>query len=477
MAAGYHSKLFVLTVFLVFNSEVLSGEHHDSSVTFKVFIGKQTIFNLIVNRRKLSRLLVPNRAISVWQKHGEICLFLPYSFKDITIAMDVEKQPGPYSELTGQIQQSFPISIYSSFSSILKSSANDTVLNYSRQQLLALRLRSSFSLPRNLFQCLKDVGILRTRRVRAGVRVRQKLRKIQVILERRWTPNSRSRRKLAYCQHVNKRNLCQLTNSNSFPISLHNPQLINGVNSTRRRSTGQKPLRICLLNAQSVNNKSANLLDYVIHDCKPDITSITETWLCENDSALRIDCTPPGYSLLDHPRSDRRGGGTAVLFKNNITVKKVKAAELRSFEYSEWEITIKSFRLKLIIVYRPTYSSEHPISVGTFFCEFSDYLESVILCKEPLLITGDFNIHVDQPSATDTVRFTDLLDSFGLQQHVKVPTHVHGHTLDLIITRHSDNLICDQPCADQLFSDHFTVVCHVDMPRPPKVRQEITFRN
>ena len=103
MAAGYHSKLFVLTVFLVFNSEVLSGEHHDSSVTFKVFIGKQTIFNLIVNRRKLSRLLVPNRAISVWQKHGEICLFLPYSFKDITIAMDVEIQPGQYSKLTGQI--------------------------------------------------------------------------------------------------------------------------------------------------------------------------------------------------------------------------------------------------------------------------------------------------------------------------------------------------------------------------------------
>ena len=35
------------------------------------------IRDLIVNRRKLHRFSVPTRPICVWQKHGEICLFLP----------------------------------------------------------------------------------------------------------------------------------------------------------------------------------------------------------------------------------------------------------------------------------------------------------------------------------------------------------------------------------------------------------------
>ena len=37
-------------------------------------------------------------------------------------------------------------------------------------------------------------------------------------------------------------------------------------------------LSLCLLNAQSVKNKSANIFDYVI-ECKADLVAITETWL------------------------------------------------------------------------------------------------------------------------------------------------------------------------------------------------------
>ena len=38
--------------------------------------------------------------------------------------------------------------------------------------------------------------------------------------------------------------------------------------------------------------------------------------------------------------------------------------------------------------------------------------------------------------------------SIGLRQHVSQPTHVHGHTLDLIITRWSDQIIQDSPKTD-----------------------------
>ena len=59
----------------------------------------------------------------------------------------------------------------------------------------------------------------------------------------------------------------------------------------------------------------------------------------------------------------------------------------------------------------------------------------------PLLIEGDFNIHVDIPGNEDCVCLKEVLESMGLQQHVHVnePTHKSGHTLDLIITRRWDS--------------------------------------
>ena len=80
------------------------------------------------------------------------------------------------------------------------------------------------------------------------------------------------------------------------------------------------------------------------------------------------------------------------------------------------------------------------------------------MSPELLLITGYFNIHIDYPCDPDCVRFLDLLESMGLQQHVDAPTHKSGHTLDLIITRRADSLLSTDPMASYLFSDHFTVI-------------------
>ena len=47
----------------------------------------------------------------------------------------------------------------------------------------------------------------------------------------------------------------------------------------------------------------------------------------------------------------------------------------------------------------------------------------------------------------------------GLQQHVKRPTHIHGHTLDLLITCQSDVIIAKEPEIERYFSDHAVVLC------------------
>ncbi len=50
--------------------------------------------------------------------------------------------------------------------------------------------------------------------------------------------------------------------------------------------------------------------------------------------------------------------------------------------------------------------------------------------KSRLLLTGDFNIHVDQKDDNFAINFSQLLESHDLVQHVGVSTHVNGHTLD-----------------------------------------------
>ena len=83
------------------------------------------------------------------------------------------------------------------------------------------------------------------------------------------------------------------------------------------------------------------------------------------------------------------------------------------------------------------------------------------MSNEPLVLLGDFNIHVDVPTDMDAIQFRDLLDSTGLQQHVKRSTHIHGHTLDLLITRQSDVIIAKEPEIERHFSDHAVVLCHL----------------
>ncbi|CAB4011578.1 Hypothetical predicted protein [Paramuricea clavata] len=98
----------------------------------------------------------------------------------------------------------------------------------------------------------------------------------------------------------------------------------------------------------------------------------------------------------------------------------------------------------------------HRVTVTTFLNEFAEYLESIVLSPEPLLVTGDMNIHVDDANDTDAVKFLDLLESMGMTQHVNTPTHRAGHTL-LMITSEFDCMIHSEPSSDIFYSDHCSI--------------------
>ena len=132
-----------------------------------------------------------------------------------------------------------------------------------------------------------------------------------------------------------------------------------------------------------------------------------------------------------------------LLYKDSVTIKKIEDGEKESFEFAECNITNASFTARLVVLYRPPYSEDHPVTIATFLAEFSAFMETIILVPEPLIIVGDFNIHVDcSDNCNDASNFLDLLQSFGLTPHED------GHTPDLIITRSFDRVVSTNPVID-----------------------------
>ena len=201
------------------------------------------------------------------------------------------------------------------------------------------------------------------------------------------------------------------------------------------------------------------------------ITSAPAIWQRTIDQVLEGTSSP-------FPRQGRSGGGIGLLYKESLRVTKVQNGAEESFEFCELLIQSSTSRkIRLVIVYRPHNSPNHQrVPISTFLREFSSYMEPIILTKEPLIIVGDFNIHVDIPTDTDAVKFLDLLDSLALFQHVTAPTHIHGHTLDLVLSRKMEDIIASPPSACHYISEHAAIRCHVAIGKSNYHVKKISFR-
>ena len=106
-------------------------------------------------------------------------------------------------------------------------------------------------------------------------------------------------------------------------------------------------LVLCSLNVRLVKSKSSDLVDY-IYTSGAELFAFTETWLTVNDTAAKLEFIPPQtHKFLHNNRSGHKGGGTGLLFRGNIDMSKIDAAEKTSFEFSEWSLNTNSFRARL----------------------------------------------------------------------------------------------------------------------------------
>ena len=135
-----------------------------------------------------------------------------------------------------------------------------------------------------------------------------------------------------------------------------------------------------------------------------------------------------------------------------------------------------TFATRMLVIYRSLLSADGT-TINFFLSEFSNLLEQIIADPKPIIIFGDFNLHVDLPNDVAALKFLDLLETFGLKQHVNVATHRCGHTLDLVITRSDDDLVSNLNVTDPIISDHLAVHCKIAFKKPSYKRKEISYRN
>ena len=93
-------------------------------------------------------------------------------------------------------------------------------------------------------------------------------------------------------------------------------------------------------------------------------------------------------------------------------------------------------------------------------------LSQMLLYKRPILITVDFNFHVDDSSDKSAMSFLDIFSTFGLLQHVREPTHRCGHSLDLVLSNEVN--VADLNVSPLSSSDHYYASFHTQgMALPP----------
>jgi hypothetical protein len=237
-----------------------------------------------------------------------------------------------------------------------------------------------------------------------------------------------------------------------------------------------------------VKNKTLSICDFILSN-EFDICAITETWLGSSvDKVCISELVPSDYKMKHVPRIGRRGGGVAIIHKAAIqvtTVSSSQSKEFSQFEYMDCNVVVGRCSMRLAVIYRPPPSKQNGLNTNTFLdLEWPLFLTKYVTVDNPTLIVGDLNLHLDLPDNNETRKFTSNLDACGMCQYVREPTHVAGHTLDVVISRETDNIVSNIEVVDpglsdssgNILRDHLAVTFDVKASKAAPVRKSVSYR-
>ena len=247
---------------------------------------------------------------------------------------------------------------------------------------------------------------------------------------------------------------------------------------------------MAFLNPWSICNKTTSIFDFLESNAL-DIFAVAESWLqSDGNEPQRLsqhEMMPPSYNLIFVPRPDgRKGGGISIIFKKSIQVNIVDFSKSSSqFEFLVCAINIHKFVFKLMVLYRPNPTASNNLNVKLFWKDFERLMSKHATCTQEIIITGDLNFHLDNIESNNTILLHSVLDEYGLEQKIAEPTHVAGHTLDVLIVRSDSSLLKSIQVRDpalvneygKLLKDHYAIHWSMDIMKPQSVVKKIAYRD
>ena len=106
-----------------------------------------------------------------------------------------------------------------------------------------------------------------------------------------------------------------------------------------------------LLSLLNENNLSTFL--QTLEDNNIQIACICETWLNAKNGKFTSTIKDSGYEIIHAYRENKRGGGTAILYKKTLKVKQGEASssEFSSFEYCYIRLLSSKSKIVLACIY------------------------------------------------------------------------------------------------------------------------------
>ena len=317
---------------------------------------------------------------------------------------------------------------------------------YDRSYLLALRQKVHHSkqlncLPHNITKTLKDLGIKKKRR--RGHRAKSD------------TGAQYARRS------ADMRNLTIIKTSVNHEIK-----------------QPSENMSFLIMNCQSVKNKEFEIRTHIC-DQNADLAILTETWLNDDDTVwlMSSELNTNGLTMININRKNRRGGGLALIHRDNVKVKTIKCGQTKSFEYGLWQVNMKNITAAVLgIYYRPPYSQENKVTIPMFNDEFCQFLADIQVKHKNIIVAGDFNIHINESTDTNAQAFMDLMETAGFEQHITSPTHKAGNILDHVYTERGGEVTVTKCDVKDFVSDHCIIKCVLNLPKENIIKKTISYR-
>ena len=167
--------------------------------------------------------------------------------------------------------------------------------------------------------------------------------------------------------------------------------------------------------------------------------------------------------------------GLALICREMYRVVHLGSGHLRSFQFAKWRIVLKHTTLTILAIYHPPYSNQTRATNHDFLDEFTDWVAGYIINDTNIIILGDFNLHVNDTNDDTAMNFIESTQALALQQHVNIPTHTSGNTLDLVFTQLFNEIKIQRCIQDDFILHHCIVKCNLNVKRPDILRKVISY--